>query len=416
MAGERVTLVPLEEAQAYVLARVVPIEPAPLDLRDCVGLALADDVVAAEPVPPFANSAMDGYAVRAADVAGATPADPVELRVVGEQPAGPLTDARVRSGEAVRIMTGAAIPAGADAIVIVEHTEARGDVVLVAEPAGEHIRPAGGDVALGDLVFPSGTEIGPAHVGVLATLGVAKASVRRPTVAVLSTGDELVGPGEPLAPGSIRESNGPMLAALLERTACAASVGVVADDEAAIEAALTRAVATADAVVTSGGVSMGDYDFVKVVLDRVADTRWFQIAIRPAKPFTFGVATAPDGRSVPIFGLPGNPVSSFVSFEVLVRPALRKMMGHRDLRRPVVRAVAAADLARRTDGKKHLDRVRVWHDAGRLMTERTGIQASNVLTAMALANGLALLPDGEGVAAGEEVDVMLLDLPPSLAP
>lgn len=410
------TLVPLEESQAYVLARVGPIEPAPVDLGDCVGLALADDVVAAEPVPPFANSAMDGYAVRSADVAAATPADPIELKVVGEQPAGPLTGARVGAGEAVRIMTGAGIPAGADAIVIVEHTETRGDVVVVREPAGEHIRPAGGDVAVGDLVFPAGTEIGPAHVGVLATLGMAKVSVRRPSVAVLSTGDELVGPGEPLTPGAIRESNGPMLAALLERTGCATSIGVVADDEVAIEAALTDAMATHDAVVTSGGVSMGEYDFVKVVLDRIADTRWFQIAIRPAKPFTFGVAAAPDGRSVPIFGLPGNPVSSFVSFEVLVRPALRRMMGHRDLHRPVVRAVAAADLTRRPDGKTHLDRVRVWHDAGRLMAERSGIQASNVLTAMALANGLAFLPDGDGAAAGEEVDVMLLDLPRTLAP
>lgn len=416
------TLAPLEEVRDFVLSRVAPAGPVAVPVADALGLALAEDVVAAEPVPPFPNSAMDGYAVRAADCATATPESPVELAVVGEVPAGAVPDRAVGPGEAVRIMTGAAVPEGADGIVIVEHTELRGDavVVVVHHPAGDHVRPAGGDVAVGDLVFAAGTELGPAHLGVLASLGVAAVPARpRPRVGVLSTGDELVPPGAPLPPGKIRESNRPMLLALAERASCTAvDLGTVADDEDALAAALEDGIARCDALVTTGGVSMGEYDLVKVVLDRVADMRWFQVAIKPAKPFAFGMAT-PERRgaehtAVPVFGLPGNPVSSFVSFEMFARPALRRMMGHAEILRPVVQAVAGAGMRRRRDGKTHLDRVRLRHEDGRLVAERSGAQASNVLTAMAHANGLAVLPDGEGVAAGEALEVMLLDPPPTL--
>lgn len=408
------TLVPLEDAQAHVLSRVRPLPIASVPLSEALGLALAGDVVAREPVPPFANSAMDGYAVRKDDCAGATPEAPVRLRVVDEVPAGKVPSVPVTPGEAVRIMTGAAVPDGADGIVIVEHTGLEGDVVVVSHPAGEHIRPAGGDVAPGDAVFEAGTELGPAHLGVLASLGCATVEARRaPRVGVLSTGDELVPPGEPLPPGKIRESNRPMLLALVERAACRpVDLGTVADDEATLTAALEDAVGRCDAVLTSGGVSMGEYDFVKVVLDRLADMTWFQVAIRPAKPLAFGVAR--DG-GVPVFGLPGNPVSSFVSYELFARPALRTMMGQAERFRPVARAVAATEMRRRPDGKLHLDRVWVRHEGGKLLAGRSGAQASNVLSAMARANGLALLPDGAGVGVGEELDVMLLDPPPTLA-
>lgn len=401
-------LLPLEDVRSRVLARIVPLPRVSVGLGEAIGLATAEAIVAGEPVPPFANSAMDGYAVRKADCRDASDEEPVRLDVVGDLPAGRAPERAVGAGEAIRIMTGAAVPEGADGIVIVEHTESAGDEVIVHRPAGDHIRPAGGDVAVGDEVFAPGTELGPAHVGVLASLGLAAVLVRRrPRVGVLSTGDELAEAGAPLAPGQIRESNRPMLVGLVERSGCEpVDCGIAPDDDAAVAAALESGLAECDALVTSGGVSMGEYDFVKVVLERLGDMEWFQVAIRPAKPLAFGVV-----RGVPVFGLPGNPVSSAVSFELFARPALRKMMGHRDLFRPVVRGVAGEGMPRRPDGKVHFDRVWVASEGGRLVARPSGMQASNVLSALARANGLAVLPDGDGVEAGDPVDVMLLDLP-----
>lgn len=223
----------------------------------------------------------------------------------------------------------------------------------------------------------------------------------------MSTGDELAAPGEALAPGQIRDSNRPMLLALVTQVGCVpVDLGIARDDEAAITEALERAVATCDALVTSGGVSVGDYDFVKAAFDRMGQLSWYQVAIKPAKPLAFGLV---GGK--PAFGLPGNPVSSHVSFELFARPALLQMMGHPKRFRPVVGAVAEHAMGRHRDGKLHLDRVLVRREEGRLVAGRTGLQASNVLSAMAAANGLALLPDGGGVDEGEPVDVMLLDAP-----
>lgn len=407
-------LTPLPDVQDHVVGRMAPLGEESLPLERALGLALARDVTAAEPVPPFDNSAMDGYAVRAGDCEAAGADAPVRLKVVGELPAGAAPDRDVGAGEAIRIMTGAAVPPGCDGIVIVENTETDGDEVVVTAPAGDHIRAAGGDVAVGDLVFEAGTSIGPAHLGVLASLGMSEVPVRRrPRVGVISTGDELVPPGEPLPPGKIRESNRPMLLALVEQAACdPVDLGTVADDVGAVTRAFERGAADCDALISSGGVSMGgEYDVVRIVLDRIAGMNWFQVAIKPAKPFAVG---AIDG--VPVFGLPGNPVSSLVSFEMFARPALRRMMGHAELRRPRVAAVAGEPLPRRRDGKTHLDRVRVTDAGRRLVAERAGGQASNVLTAMARANGLAVLPDGEGVAEGEAIDVILLAPPLSLRP
>jgi molybdenum cofactor synthesis domain-containing protein len=245
---------------------------------------------------------------------------------------------------------------------------------------------------------------------VVASLGQSTVTVvRRARVAVLSTGDELVPPGEPLTIGQIRDSNRPMLMALAAQAGCeVVDFGIAVDDEAVITERLEKAAATCDAVVTSGGVSMGDYDVIKMVLGRIAEMNWWQIAIRPAKPLAFGMLSG-----VPVFGLPGNPVSSHVSFELFARPALLQMMGHAKRFRPVTPAVAAHDMRRRVDGKLHLNRVtlRPEEGSGRLVATDAGGQASNVLSAMALADGLALLPNGEGLAAGDELAVMRLDLP-----
>jgi len=411
-------MIPLEEAQNSILATVPRLPGATVALADALGLVTVEDLAATEPIPPFANTGVDGYAVRAADTAGATPESPVRLRVVDELPAGKAPTVPVQPGEAIRIMTGAPAPEGADAIVMVEDTAAEGDrgggaeTVVIRREArpGDHVRPAGGDLAVGETAFPAGSVLGPAHLGVVNSLGQSTVNVvRRARVAVLSTGDELVPPGEPLSIGQIRDSNRPMLMALVAQTGCEpVDFGIGIDDEAVITELLEKAVASCDAVVTSGGVSMGDYDVIKAVLSRIADMNWWQVAIRPAKPLAFGMLSG-----VPIFGLPGNPVSSHVSFELFARPALLQMMGHSRRFRPVTPAVAAHDMRRRPDGKLHLDRVTLEREAGsgRLVAASAGAQASNVLSAMALSDGLVLLPDGEGVGAGAQVDVLRLDLP-----
>jgi molybdenum cofactor synthesis domain-containing protein len=412
-----VSLVPYPDVRARVLAAVTRLDRESLPLGVAVGLALADEIVCTEPVPPFANTAMDGYAVRAADTAGAAPDAPVTLRVVDELPAGRPPTSPVGPGEAIRIMTGAPIPSGADAIVIVERTEPAGeDAVNVHEEAasGAHIRAAGGDLDAGSAVFPAGTVITPAHVGVLASLGYAQVPVvRRARVGVVSTGDELVPPGGPaLEVGQIRDSNRPMLLALAGGAGAeVVDLGIARDDEGVTERVLDDALVRCDVVLTSGGVSMGEYDYVKAVLDRRAtragdEFAWLQVAIKPAKPFAFGAL-----GGVPVFGLPGNPVSALVSFELFARPAILQAMGHPHRFRPEIDAVAAEPMRRKPDGKVHLDRVRVAYDAGRYVAARTGVQESNVLSATAAANGLALIPDGDGIDAGDPVTVMRLDAP-----
>jgi molybdopterin molybdotransferase len=398
----------MRTVQAEIMATVVPLDVVRLPLADARGLVLAEPVTSDEDVPPFANSAMDGYAVRGEDTAGASSAAPVTLRAVGEVAAGRAPDVAVGPGEAIRIMTGAPMPAGADAVVMVEMTRQRGsDVEVQAEvPAGRHVREAGGDLRAGQKVFDAGTQLGAAAIGVLASVGLTTVPVvRRPRVGVLSTGDELVAGEGPLAPGQIRDSNRPMLLGLVEDAGLdAIDLGIARDDEEGIIATLEDAFARCDAVLTSGGVSMGDYDYVKAALDRFGALEWRQIAIKPAKPLAFGVV-----RGVPVFGLPGNPVSSLVSFECFARPALLKMGGHERRFRPEIVARVDHDVRRRPDGKLHLDRVRVAWDDGAYVATSVGEQASNALAATASANGLALVPDGDGLSAGDTVRVMLLD-------
>ena len=389
-----------------ILAACPVLPSTALPLGDALGCVTVAPAVAGHDVPSFANSAMDGFAVRAADTATV----PVTLRVVGTAAAGAAPGVEVGPGEAVRIMTGAVVPPGADAIVMVERTSPAvdGSGVRIDVPAspGDHIRHPGEDLRAGQELFDPGTELGPGHLGVLASVGLETVEVVPPArVGVLSTGDELVaGPGE-LRPGQIRDSNRPTLLALVARAGCIpVDLGTAPDDEAAITAAIERGIASCDAILTSGGVSVGDFDYVKTVLDRMGDMHWWQVAVRPAKPLAFGTV-----RGTPVFGLPGNPVSSMVSFELFARPALRQMTGHLQLLRPEVPAVADEALPRRPDGKLHLIRViATADDDGRLHVRASGGQSSHLLRAMALANALALLPDGDGVAEGGTVKVMLL--------
>jgi molybdenum cofactor synthesis domain-containing protein len=398
-------MTPLEDAQAFVLESCPPLGAMEIDLADAGGLVLAEAVVATEVVPPFDNTAVDGYAVRAADVAEV----PVELVVVDEVAAGVAPATPVGPGEAIRIMTGAPMPDGADAVVMVEDSERIGDDrvrLSRSVVAGAAVRRAGDDVRIGDELFVAGTEITPAVEAVLASVNARRVLAhRRARVAVLSTGDELVDDGSALELGQIRESNKTMLASLLADAGCdVVDLGVVRDDEAALEAVLRTAATDCDAIVSSGGVSMGDYDVVKAVLGRIADMTWMQIAIKPAKPFAFGRL---DGT--PIFGLPGNPVSSLVSFELLARPALRRMMGHRRLVRMSVVAVADVPLDRQPDGKVHFVRVSGdFGDDGRFHVRPVVAQGSHQLAATALADAMAVVPDGLGIPAGADVAVVLL--------
>ncbi len=398
-------MISVDDARRAILAACPVLPPRSLPLAGALGCVTAGTVTAAHDVPPFANSAMDGFAVRAADTTGA----PVTLDVVGTAAAGSGPGVEVGPGQAVRIMTGAAVPPGADAVVMVESTAPAGTDrvrIEVAACGGDHIRHPGEDLRSGQVLFEPGTELGPGHLGVLASVGLSAVTVVPPVrVGVLSTGDELVpGPGD-LRPGQIHDSNRPMLLALVAQAGWApVDLGTVADDEAAITAAIQRGVATCDAILTSGGVSVGDFDYVKVVLDRLGEMRWWQVAVRPAKPLAFGTVGL-----TPVFGLPGNPVSSLVSFELFARPALRQMTGHAALYRPEVPAIADEALTRRPDGKLHLARVVATADAdGRLHVRSSGGQGSHLLRSMALANALALLPDGDGVDVGGVVKVMLL--------
>ena len=404
-------MISLVEAQQIVIGGCEPVAPILVDCQAMSGRVVAQDVVATEFIPPFANTAVDGFAVRAQDVTTAG----VELEVLGVIGAGHVANYEIGAGQAARIMTGAPMPRGADAVVMIEDsTELSTTRVRCDKPAklGDAIREIGEDVRAGDVVFKTGEVINAAGIGVLAAINARRVlSYPKLRVAMLSTGDELVIDGSELKPGQIRESNLTMLSAMISATGCEViNLGIVADDEAKLESKLREVSAQCDAIVTSGGVGQGDFDVVKIVLSRIADMKWMQMAIKPAKPFAFGKLKSSDARVIPIFGLPGNPVSSMISFELLARPALRKMMGHTQyLTRPAVRAIVDAPMKRKQDGKIHFMRVfGAFGDDGRLHVRDTGPQGSHQLAATAQANGLAMVPDGKGLSVGAEVDVMLL--------
>lgn len=404
-------MIPLDEARRFVIQACSVLPPRQLSVDDALGCVLSEDVVATEPIPPFANSAMDGYAVRAAETVNA----PVQLEVIGSVMAGQVLERTVGEGQAARIMTGAPLPAGADAVSMVEDTETSADglAVSICRPVrpGQFVRGPGLDVAVGDVVACAGTVLTPAYLGVLVAQGrTTVAAHPRPTVGVLSTGDELHADTGPLPPGKIRDANRPTLMALARKEGLqCVDLGIVSDDESALVEVLGRGAAGCDAVVTSGGVSVGDLDLVKTALEKLSGgtMRWMQVAIKPAKPFAFGVLA---GSGKPVFGLPGNPVSAMVSFELFVRPALRLMGGHRSLERPVVAAVCEEDLPRHDDGKLHLLRAKTTLDrAGHWRVHTNEGQESHQLRSLADSNSLVLLPEAVEARAGDQVDVLLTD-------
>jgi molybdopterin molybdotransferase len=408
-------MVSVDEARERILAVFGPLPAMDFPIVDALGLVLAEDIIADRPLPPFANSAMDGFAVRAVDTAGASPGSPVWLRVTGEAPAGSAATMCVEPGTAVRIMTGAPVPSGADAVVRFEDTDeaekadrrVEGDVAVyrAAKPAA-NIRPAGEDVAAGSRVLAAGASLRPAEIGMLAALGRTHVAVhRRPRVAILATGDEVVDPGAPLGPGQIRNSNSSIVAAMVRRVGGdPILLGVARDTTAELRAKLAEA-RQADLIVTTGGVSTGDYDFVKHVLRMDGGIDLWQVRIKPGKPLAFGHI-----GGVPLLGLPGNPVAAAVAFEQFARPAIRKLLGHADLGIPTVQATLL-DRIENPGGRRHFVRVRVEPAGPGGYTARVvGSQGAGVLTSLVLGNGLLIVPEDVAVAEpGRVFAVQMLD-------
>jgi molybdopterin molybdotransferase len=413
----------IEDARARILANFARLEPEERPLLEALGQVLAEDVVASFDIPPLDNTAMDGYAVRAADTTGASGDTPVELRVIGELAAGYLFDGEVAPGTAVRIMTGAPMPAGADTIVPFEETDETGRGVpskvghidgrvrvFKAAGPGNNIRRAGEDVRTGTVVVPEGTVLRPAHVGVLASLGRAGVRVtRRPVVAILSTGDEVIEPGTERQPGQIYDSNSFSLAAMvLKNGGVPLRLGIARDTIEDLTAKVHEGMAKADMLITSAGVSRGDFDVVKEVLAREGRIDFWLVNMRPGKPLAFGVFEG-KGRRVPHIGLPGNPVSSVITFELFGRPAMQVMMGKPVQDRPLIRAVTR-DRIRMTDARRFFARCVVTREGDGWVASLSGSQGSGVLTALARGNGLAVIPEGTpDVQPGAEVDVLMLD-------
>jgi molybdopterin molybdotransferase len=403
-------MISVAEHLGRILDVVQPLSPLALGLMDAHGCVLTEDVVAPAPLPGFDNSAVDGYAVRLADVASATEQEPVVLPVTGDVAAGPASPLRVSGGSCVRIMTGAMVPAGADAVIPVEWTDGGVATVVVrrAPSAGANVRRAGEDVAEGDTVLTAGTHLGAVQIGLAAAVGRSRLLVRpRPRVVVVSTGSELVEAGQPLGPGRIVDANSPALtAAAVEAGAIAYRVGIVPDDPRALAATLEDQLVRADVLVTSGGVSVGAYDVVKEVLSQLGTVSFDKVAMQPGMPQGFGTI-GPD--ATPVFGLPGNPVSALVSFEAFVRPALRKMLGATPLERPRVRAVTSSEL-RSPRAKTSFLRVALTVEEGRYVVTPVSGTGSHLLAGMSRATALAVVPEGvELVAAGDVVEVLVLE-------
>lgn len=414
----------VEEALERVLAEIRPLPPTRVPLAAAAGLVLADDVRSTISIPPLPNSAMDGYAVRAEDVAAARQDSPVELPVIGEVAAGSPPEPAVTAGAAVRIMTGAPVPPGADVIVRFEDTDEESRranglpldaITIYASPrVGMSIRAAGEDVQAGETVLTKGMELTPARLGVLASVGMATVPVHpRPIVAILASGNEIAAPGDGLKAGRIYDINTYTVQGLVQQMgAIARPLGIARDTEESVRRHVEQA-READFLITSAGVSVGYYDLVKHVLQSLGDVRVWAVRMRPGKPVVFGMlrgtATEPWERDVPHLGLPGNPVSAMVVFHMLARPALRKMMGRRAWDSPSITAVLD-DPIHNDDGRRVYARAHVYRGEDRRMHARlSGPQGSNILTAMARANGLAICPeDVTHLESGEETRVELL--------
>jgi molybdopterin molybdotransferase len=414
----------VEEALDRILSNINVLEPEDSAILDSLGQALAEDVFSAIDIPPLDNSAMDGYAVRAEDTGGASPQSPRTLRVIDTVSAGSISRDELKPGTAIRIMTGAAVPNGADAVVRFEDTDEAerqqsggkhpAEIAVRCQVApGADIRRAGEDIKKGSLVLSAGTIIRASEIGVLASLGRSVVRVvRRPVVAILATGDELVPISEPLSPGRIYNSNSYSLAALIRRYGgIPRLLGIASDREEALVRKLHRGL-KADLLVTSGGVSRGDYDMVKDVLAREGEINFWTVRIRPGKPLAFGTIRGKGNsttKDIPLLGLPGNPVSVMVTFELFVRPAILKMMGKKNLSKPVIEAVIK-DPVENNDGRRFFARAIIEEHDGEYFAQLTGPQGSGILTSMTSANGLVIIPeDRAGAEPGDRVRVMMLD-------
>ena len=413
----------VEEAYERIMSSFSPLEPVVIPILDTLGHVLAEDIGSPLDLPPMANSGMDGYAVRRDDIINASPGDPRQLKVIGLVAAGQLPSQTVLSGTAVRIMTGAPVPDGADTVVPFEETDEvhrrkaglpLEEVAILADlPLGCNVRPAGEDVGKGQLVLEAGTLIRPPEVGVMASLGMEKAKVTRsPVVSILATGDELVPMGAALEGGKIYDSNSFAVAASV--VACGGipkPLGIAKDDLGDLHRKL-EATAGSDLIITSAGVSKGDYDIVKDVLTQRGDMNFWSVRMRPAKPLAFGhlrSGNGDNGKSVPLLGLPGNPVSAMVAFEMFARPAIRVMLGRKRLPRPVVEGVLTGPI-HNADGRRVYARVEVRWRNGIYYATPTGPQGSNILTSMSRANGLAICPENlSSKKAGERIRIIMLD-------
>ena len=401
-------MISVDEALHRILAHTPVLGLEKVGIISSLGRVIGEDILAQRDIPPLDNSAMDGYAVRSPDINGASRENPISLKVVEDLPAGALPKGSVAHGQAVRIMTGAPIPPGADTVVMVEDTEKAGEDVRVFQgiPPGENIRRAWEDVKKGDRVISKGSVIRAAGVGMLASVGRALVYVhQRPVVAILCTGDELVDVDEGTAAHKIISSNSYTLSAqVMECGALPLQLGIAKDVSSDIEEKLRQGL-RADVILSSAGVSVGDYDLVKDVLRGIGfQTEFWRVAMRPGQPLAFGTT---GGK--PTFGLPGNPVSSMVSFEQFVRPSLLKMMGHKNLFRPIVEAFLKEQI-RKKPGRRHFMRARVSLEGGRYMVTTTGPQGSGILNSMVEANGLLIVPEEvTEIKAGERVRVQILD-------
>ena len=396
----------VEEARQRMLDTIPILPSEKREILECADYVLAEELNATENIPPFDNSAMDGFAVRATDVKNASEKNPAVLSVVETIAAGYAPTKQVAAGQAARIMTGAMMPQGADAVVMQEVTQQDADEVKIFESIDKtgNVRFTGESVAEGQQVMGKGKHLRPPEVSMLASLNCAEATVhRKPTVAIVSTGDELTPLGERLEPGKIRDSNRYGLYAQVEEAGgIPIDMGIAPDDEAETERIFRAALAKADALITSGGVSVGEHDVVKTVLAKLGEINFWRVAMKPGKPQAYGIA---DGK--PIFGLPGNPVSSLVVFELFVRPALLKMAGHTDLLRPTFKATLAETITNR-DGRVNYMRAILKVSDGEITAQTTGPQGSGILHSLVLANGLITIPTGTTLNTGETVDAQFL--------
>ncbi len=414
-------MISVEEARAYILQHFAPLEPERVDLLDALDRVLTQDIFSPINVPPHNNSAMDGYAVRAEDIRGASPQNPIRLRVVADLGAGYVPSTGVTQGTAIRIMTGAVMPPGADTIVRFEDTseavsqkasgKGSGAVEILSAPErGTSVRLAGEDIRQNEIVLPKGTTLRPSEIGLLASIGQSKVAVhRRPRVAILATGDELVAIDEPLTEGKIRNSNEySNAAAVLKAGGIPIRLGIARDNVEDLTRKIRAGIdAGADLFITSAGVSVGDYDIVKDVLNTEGEMHFWQVNMKPGKPLAFGIV----GKT-PLLGLPGNPVSALISFETFARPAILTMLGKTRFARPYVNAILR-DRAENNAGRRNYIRVHVSrNDNGEYVATTTGEQGSGILSSVTRANGLLEMPpDVLEYRPGDRVRVTMLDYP-----